>query len=281
MQIRFRSFISLRHSVSLAASVGSVGHERGTSKAYDWDGMKRGGTPLSLFQYTLSGEGVLIREGVREHIRLGQAILLNIPGRHRYFLPDHSDHWEFFYVCLTGTEIRRLWQTIEDKCSGIFAFPESHPCIQSLRELVALAESPTAPTVYELSSRSYALAMQLADSILPGPESRQAVPGAIAKAKELADTQYGSGVEVADLAKEAGMSRFHFTRQFSKYFGEKPSRYLLRTRITEAVRRLRDPKLSVKEIAYECGFKDPSHFSRVFREETGSTPRDFRRSGLL
>jgi len=47
--------------------------------------------------------------------------------------------------------------------------------------------------------------------------------------------------------------------------------------VSEARELLRSTTLSVKEIGYECGFNDEQYFCRLFKQQTGSTPSDFRR----
>lgn len=61
--------------------------------------------------------------------------------------------------------------------------------------------------------------------------------------------------------------------------GETLGQYILRRRLEESARRLRDPAYqgrSVMEIAFECGFSDASYFSRCFRRKYGMTPREYR-----
>lgn len=62
--------------------------------------------------------------------------------------------------------------------------------------------------------------------------------------------------------------------------GETVGQYILRRRLEESARRLKDPAhgaRSVMEIAFDCGFSDASYFGRCFRLRFGVTPREFRR----
>jgi AraC family transcriptional regulator len=78
------------------------------------------------------------------------------------------------------------------------------------------------------------------------------------------------------LAGQAGVSKFYFTRLFKNATGVSPSRYLLTVRMNEARRLLRETKRSVVEIALQVGYANPSHFARFFRRETGLSPSDYR-----
>jgi AraC family transcriptional regulator len=78
------------------------------------------------------------------------------------------------------------------------------------------------------------------------------------------------------LAAQAGVSKFYFTRLFKGALGVSPSHYLLTLRMNEARRLLRETKRSVVEIALDVGYANPSHFARFFRRETGLSPSDYR-----
>lgn len=78
------------------------------------------------------------------------------------------------------------------------------------------------------------------------------------------------------LAKQAGLSEFHFTRLFKRATGFPPLQYQIRIRMDAARRLLRESTLSVITIANQVGYSTPSHFAQVFRKETGLSPREYR-----
>jgi AraC family transcriptional regulator len=78
------------------------------------------------------------------------------------------------------------------------------------------------------------------------------------------------------LAREAGLSRYHFLRTFEQLTGITPHQYVRRTRLREAGMRLIAEPGSVLDIALDCGFGDVSTFNRAFRTEFGMSPRAFR-----
>lgn len=81
---------------------------------------------------------------------------------------------------------------------------------------------------------------------------------------------------LADLARAAGLSEFHFLRLFTRVLGVAPHQYLLRTRLRHAARLLVEPRRTVTEIALEVGFNDLSNFVRTFRRAAGISPSGFR-----
>jgi len=84
-------------------------------------------------------------------------------------------------------------------------------------------------------------------------------------------------ITLAELAKIAHLSPFHFSRVFKSATGVSPHQALIKIRVQKA-RSLIPYSTALAEIAYSCGFSDQAHFTRVFKSHMGFTPYQFRRS---
>ena len=78
------------------------------------------------------------------------------------------------------------------------------------------------------------------------------------------------------MARAAGLSSFHFLRQFAAVLQVTPHQYLVRSRLRQAARLLTDEARAVTDVAYEVGFADLSNFVRSFHRAAGLSPRAFR-----
>lgn len=83
-------------------------------------------------------------------------------------------------------------------------------------------------------------------------------------------------IGVNQVAAAIGISRSQLTRLYLKRFRTSPAIRLRTLRVNKAKELLETSTLSVKEIARVCGFKCQNHFARVFRNETGSSPLNYR-----
>jgi AraC-like DNA-binding protein len=101
-------------------------------------------------------------------------------------------------------------------------------------------------------------------------------PARIARVLRRLDSRIGERHTLADLARDAGLSRYHFLRTFRRVTGVTPHQWLLRARLREAARRLVANHESITDLALDVGFDDLSNFIRSFRAEFGVSPSRYR-----
>lgn len=83
---------------------------------------------------------------------------------------------------------------------------------------------------------------------------------------------------LANLARIAELSEYHFSRMFKRATGLSPSQYFIRLRMSRARHLLLESDGSIIDIGLEVGYSSPSHFSQVFRREVGVTPSAYRQA---
>jgi len=88
---------------------------------------------------------------------------------------------------------------------------------------------------------------------------------------------FSSDLSLQALANESGYSRVHFVRMFRAATGYSPHNYLLNLKLERARELLRDPSISLIDIALDCGFSSHSHMSHLFHKFVGVTPSAYRR----
>lgn len=96
------------------------------------------------------------------------------------------------------------------------------------------------------------------------------------RAKDLADRRYFEPLSVADLARATGLSTAHFSREFTKAFGESPHRYLLTRRLERAAALLRTTDWSVARICCDVGLSGVGSFTTSFGRMYGKSPTAYR-----
>jgi AraC-like DNA-binding protein len=98
------------------------------------------------------------------------------------------------------------------------------------------------------------------------------------RAKDVADARYAEPLDVDDMARAAGLSRAHFSREFRRAFGESPHAYLLTRRLERAAALLRSTDRSVAEVCFSVGLQSVGSFTSSFKASFGVSPTAYRAS---
>ena len=105
-------------------------------------------------------------------------------------------------------------------------------------------------------------------------------PSWAARATERLRAEFRAPPPLGDIARDVGVSREHFARRFRQTTGLTVGEFIRRRRVLEAIRLLRDHRLSLASVAAAAGFTDQSHLTRHLRRYVGATPRAARRLDL-
>lgn len=109
------------------------------------------------------------------------------------------------------------------------------------------------------------------------PEDQDGYFGALAPALRLIEKDFCAPLRMSDAAKSCGLSATAFNRRFRTLLRMTPSDYLLALRVNAARQMLTTTTQPLSKIAIDCGFTDQSHFTKRFRQATGTTPSVYRR----
>jgi AraC-like DNA-binding protein len=178
----------------------------------------------------------------------------------------------------------------------------SEQAVESARSAVTFAHSPVRP----LTNR-HAFLHRALRACAPGDEARaEALGGAllwslaagvarhplfrperlawyaarIDRVKAMIETRYADALSLSTMARDSGMSVFHFARIFSELEGRPPHRALAEVRLAHAYARLRDGA-GVTDTCFAVGFGSLSHFVTTFRRHYGIRPSDVCRQSKL
>lgn len=226
--------------------------------------------------FAIEGEAFFFHRGGQLALRPGQAVVYDAD---RPFVRGFARGLREVVLTIPRTSFLELDNVRQTPLPLVFDFgpgagTHEQALARLLRQTLTQVEGPTPvldPTLTEQN------ALSLLSLIVGGQDSAR---GILASAKDyiarhLTDPDLGPG----RIAAAVGLSE----RQLGRYFGEEGtsiSRFILGQRVKLAQQLLRDPGqggLSIGEIAARCGFASQSHFGRVFREQVGTTPLQWRK----
>jgi len=96
--------------------------------------------------------------------------------------------------------------------------------------------------------------------------------------REVIDSNLYEPLDLQRLAAMTNNSMASFKRKFNKMYDSTPAKYITQKKLEKAQRILAFSLSSIKEVCYECGFTNPSSFSRMFKDQYGYSPTEFRKN---
>ncbi len=158
-------------------------------------------------------------------------------------------------------------------------FSADHPACILMRQLLhELSAPPGAAVAAEGLARAIAvLLLRDLDHIRVTRPAQPAPPLAVLKVVKLMRQRLSDSLALEEMAAVAGVSPFHFARQFKTATGHPPHDYLIRLRVDRAQELIRQHhrEWTLAAIANECGFADQSHMARHFKRVLGVSPGEF------
>src|SRR5699024_8688332 len=197
------------------AGIDSVGWEKETdSEAYNWNGMERSETGKVIFQFTLNGLGKINITGKEFPLGPGDAFLVDLPSKHRYYLPKESKEWEFVFLTLYGEEAMRCFKMIKSKFGQILHLDSTSPPVKRIFYLIEKAANNDLQDAYESSAYAYSFLMNLISHI--DQTLNKYLPKYILKVVYFIQRHYTEPISLDYIDKEAKISQNHLTRIFQQ-----------------------------------------------------------------
>ena len=95
--------------------------------------------------------------------------------------------------------------------------------------------------------------------------------------KEIMERNFAYNLSIEAYAKMTNRSKSSFKRDFQALFQTTPGRWLIDKKLAHAKKLLMQTNDTIASVAFDSGFENTSHFSRLFRQKTGITPAEYRR----
>ncbi|MDR0584875.1 MAG: helix-turn-helix domain-containing protein [Treponema sp.] len=168
---------------------------------------------------------------------------------------------------LAKGKMASLFMFLMDDITGCYSNPDETPLFNAAEEIMSLKDLAD----WELWSAA-AFEKLLNEAALRRSDSPLPLVKAIAYIKEYyADP----ALQLSTAAEAAQVSPAYLSRLFSDQLGTSFVDYLTAFRIEKSEKLIRESSLSIKEIAFAAGYRDPNYFSKIFRKLRGLSPSEF------
>ncbi len=252
----------------------SVGKEARYTSEYYWDNRDR--WPCYLFQYTLNGSGTLKEKEKTWRLEKEEGFFLKTPGDTIYCFDEKENEapWELLYLMLEGKGVEPYYAYIVKRFGKVFTLSEQHPAIKKLVEIHAKARGGLLKNAFLADQEAFAFLCLLCSD---GNQDEQNSSFLVKNAKEYIEENYEKPLSLLSAAESLGVSQSHLSREFVRYTGEQPIKYLTKIRLEKAADLLCSTEMTLDQISAACGFGDGNYFSKVFKKYMKISPGEFRK----
>lgn len=210
--------------------------------------------------------------GRRFRAQEGQVVILDCYAPHAYWT---EEGWEAEWLHFDGPCARGYFDAVTGGDSPVLSLKNGYRFEKNLRKIYT--QFRDAAPVREAMLNNYIV--NLLTELLVGREgttSGAQSAGIIEDSVAYINDHLAQELSLEDLAAQAALSPFYFSRLFKRETGFSPHRYILTARISNAKFLLQSTGDSVKRICFTVGFTSESSFCTAFKKETGLTPSEYR-----
>ncbi|MFW5845808.1 MAG: helix-turn-helix domain-containing protein [Planctomycetota bacterium] len=253
----------------------SHGHEvRGGGETYWLENRLRGARDQEncLLQYTIRGSVSLDWNGQRHRGGPGQAILYRHGEESAYGLGEEDQTpYELLFVHLQGAGLRAHWSELRRR-GGTVSVDSGGALLNAMRQLIDRASPQRERDIV----RAAALVQHFVLELFVLHERGDPQPRPVERAVQRMVDNPIFPWSLKELAAEAGCSREHLSRAFSRRTGHPPAHWLNQQRLALARQLLLSTDLAVQDIARQAGFSSAATLARQLRGTTGLGPSAWR-----
>lgn len=269
-------FVAAKFSTDILLSIPYFRVDESVSTSrYRWNCQDHGDKPFVILQWTHSGRGIFQSSRGIIPVPADHAFIAVVPERSTYYYPpEEREPWVFSWVNFYGSLACGLFRNLQAEFGPVIPLSAHGTAALSLRRLLTLLGQKQPADRSQVSLQAYAFLLEWrreASQPTGDPQS------GLARALRFCREHFREPLGIKQLAHEAGMSREHFSRIFTRETGETPGAFLRELRVAEAALLLRDTSLPLGEIAMRSGFYSARHLMRTFQRVYGVNPSGYRR----
>lgn len=234
--------------------------------------LRRASLDSFLIMHVIRGECEVEWGGRHFRAREGQVVVLDCCAPHAYWT---EEGWEAEWLHFDGPCARGYFDAITGGDSSVITLKNSYRFEKNLRKIYTQFREAAPVREALLNNCIVNLLTELLvgrESASPGAQSAGIIEDSVAYIND----HLAQELSLEELAAQAALSPFYFSRLFKRETGFSPHQYILAARISNAKFLLQSTGDSVKTICFSVGFSSESSFCTAFKKEMGLTPSEYR-----
>lgn len=194
-------------------------------------------------------------------------------------IDPQAGYYESRWIEFQGAWVRTLWSMLG--LAETTHIPRCAEVVPIIEQIFTLLKARRNAALHEATALLWRLFVAAENSKMRTEGQADPAWEAVERARRFAEEHFAEPIGVADMAKAACWSPYHFSRVYRVKTGLTPAAHIRSLRVNHAQSLLQRGEFSIKQIGNATGYPSVQHFSTVFKKSTGMTPREFARSREL
>ena len=227
-----------------------------------------------MLAQTFYGKGGLSYEGKEYELNVNDVFFIDCRKEHKYFSIS-SEGWGYRFIHLNGNYLPSLYRAIAENNNVKFTFEQSSHFEELFKELL-LVNSSLNVNKEILTNR---ILIDMITEVLCQCSTPQIIkiPDEIRSVCELIQSSFNTELNLDQISKDIGMSKYNLSRKFKKYTGQTIFAYITSQRISAAKELLSNSSMPISKIAEAVGYTSTHSFYNAFNQVEGMSPSKFRK----
>ncbi len=238
-----------------------------------------------LIHYILDGKGFFQVNNQRYFLKKGQGFLIH-PEIVTYYEADWNEPWHYAWVGFNGLKAENHLEVAGLSREEPILTNQSGSGIEKyLLAMVQTAKEHNKELHYEKTLYLQGLLYMFVSELIKNAVSYRGHPPNvdlqdvyIHQALDFIKMNYSRKINITMIAQNLGLNRSYLAVLFKKKLKISPQDYLIRFRVERACELLRNPILSIGDVARSVGYDDPLAFSKIFKKTKGRSPSEYRKN---
>lgn len=237
--------------------------------------VNRSDFPFYSVEFVARGKGTVLLKGKEFALSSGKVFSYG-PGIAHEIASANNDPLVKYFVDFIGNDAHKMLRKFGPPLGHVVQVASPEEILQIFENLIKNGHTDSPYTHLLCKSILEQLILKIAETTIVEQSNATAAFYTYQSVRELIQKNFMTLQSLEQIAEDCHIDSAYLCRLFKRFDTRSPYQYLMRMKINFAAQRLQLPNSSVKEIAFELGFCDPFHFSRVFKRLFGISPSTFK-----
>ena len=234
-----------------------------------------------LFHYIISGKGTLFLENSKNitntyNLSRGQGFLIT-PNKCCQYIADNDNPWEYIWIEFSGLKIDEYLKLSGLSCDKPIFQTDTNNELKLKNKLFDILNSDKDAPL-EAIGHLYLFLHILKTT---GKNKMKSTYGDLKKfyikeAINYIENNYQNNINIEEISNFLGLNKSYFGKIFKDVIHSTPQEFLIQYRMIKACELLKTSNLSIKEIGERVGYINQLHFSKIFKNTYGISPREWK-----